>query len=252
MRRERVKYANWVSVRFIIVPTVVAIPFAVGAAFIPALGSLAAVFLLTATYFAYARCVFSPRGRNVQNRMADLLHSHLPGADWEGKVLDIGCGSGSLPIRIAKSHPKVIVLGVDTWGAAWGSSRRLCERNADHQGVAGRVSFEDGDAASLRFDDGSFDAVVSNFVFHEDRSVKDKQKLLEEALRVLKPGGVFAFQDLFLWRRIYGPTDDLLHAVRSWGIETVELVDTSRSPFIPRALKLPFMLGTAGILFGKK
>ena len=97
-----------------------------------------------------------------------------------------------------------------------------------------------------------FDAVVSNFVLHEVRSVRDKRKLLEEVLRVLKPGGVFAFQDLFLWRRVYGPIDDLQATPASWGLRAVGFVDTSGSAFIPRALKLPFMLGTAGILYGKK
>ena len=67
-----------------------------------------------------------------------------------------------------------------------------------------------------------------------------------------KKGGWFVFQDLFLWRLVYGEIDDLLETIRSWGIETVEFVDTSDSDFIPKALKLPFMLGTVGILYGRK
>jgi len=51
---------------------------------------------------------------------------------------------------------------------------------------------------------------------------------------------------------VYGEVDDLLEKIRSWGIETVELVDTSDSDFIPKALKLPFMLGAVGILYGRK
>jgi len=252
MRSEGAEYGNWVSVRFIVVPTAVAIPFAVGAACVPGLGLVAALFLLTAAYFTYARRVLSPRGRRVQDRMVDLVLSRFPGADWEGRVLDIGCGSGALAIRIAKLHPRAAVLGVDTWGAAWGSSQRLCERNVEAEGVGERVSFESASAASLPFDDGSFDAVVSNLVFHEVHGVRDKRRLLAEALRVLRPGGVFVFQDLFLWRRIYGPIDDLLEEMRGWGLGKVELVDTSRSSFIPTALKLPFMLGAAGILYGRK
>lgn len=42
---------------------------------------------------------------------------------------------------------------------------------------------------------------------------------------------------------VYGEIDDLLETIRSWGIETVEFVETSDSGFIPKALKLPFMLG---------
>jgi hypothetical protein len=43
-----------------------------------------------------------------------------------------------------------------------------------------------------------------------------------------------------------------LAAVKSWGVETVAFVDTSSSNFIPTALKLPFMLGTVGIVHGRK
>ena len=89
-------------------------------------------------------------------------------------------------------------------------------------------------------------------MFHEVRNVRDKEKLIEEALRVVKNGGWFVFQDLFLWKRVYGEVDNLLETIRSWGIERVEFVNTSDSDFIPKALKLPFMLGTVGILYGRK
>jgi hypothetical protein len=39
----------------------------------------------------------------------------------------------------------------------------------------------------------------------------------------------FAFQDLFLVKRMYGPVDDLLETMRSWGIEQVEFLDTRHS-----------------------
>jgi len=56
---------------------------------------------------------------------------------------------------------------------------------------------------------------------------------------------------MFLWKRVYGEVDDLLETIKGWGIEKVEFVDTSDSDFIPRTLKLPFMLGTVGILYGR-
>jgi predicted amino acid racemase len=48
-----------------------------------------------------------------------------------------------------------------------------------------------------------------------------------------------------------GIAHDLLKTIRSWGIEEVELLDTSRSPFIPLALKLPLMMATIAILRGR-
>jgi hypothetical protein len=63
---------------------------------------------------------------------------------------------------------------------------------------------------------------------------------------------VFAFQDLFLVKKYYGDVDDLVATIRSWGIEEVAFANTSRSEFIPKALRLPFMLGRIGIIYGKK
>ena len=99
---------------------------------------------------------------------------------------------------------------------------------------------------------GVFDVVVSNLVFHEVRDVADKRLLLKEALRVLKKGGIFVFQDLFLWRRIYGDVDDLIGVIKGWGIAEAHFSPTNAAPFLPTALKLPFMLGAIGIIVGVK
>jgi len=252
VENKTVEYGNWVSLRLVLMPGVLALLLGGSAVFLPPLGIAAGFFLLVSAYFAYARYAFSPKGRDIQAKALDLVLSHVPEGDGEGKALDIGCGSGALAIRIAKRYPNARVVGIDRWSGGWGSSKRLCERNASLEGVAERVSFEAADAASLPFDDEAFDLAVSNFVFHEVRGVRDKRRLLNEALRVVKAGGCFVFQDLFLWRLVYGEIDDLLDTVRSWGVESVEFIDTSGSAFIPRTLKLPFMLGTAGILRGKK
>jgi len=252
MIAEKPDYGNWVSVRLLIVPAVLSLLLGGAAFFLPALGIVAGLFFFCFVYFAYARHAFSPKGRDIQSKILDLALSYIPSWDGEGKVLDIGCGSGALAIQIAKRYPHAQVIGIDSWGAAWESSQRLCEENARHEGVSERVSFERADAASLPFDDESFDLVTSNLVFHEVRRVRDKTKLIREALRVVVNGKGFVFQDLFLWRRVYGVTDDLLELIKGLGVETVELVDTSDAAFIPRALKLPFMLGTVGILYGRK
>ena len=249
---DTAEYGNWVSAKLVAVPGILALLLGAGTFFVGWLGVAAGAFFLISAYFTYARFAFSPKGRDIQAKVLNLVLSNLSRWDGDGKVLDIGCGSGALTIEIAKRYPQARLIGVDTWGADWGSSKHVCQRNAEVEGVAERVSFESADAASLPFDDESFDVLVSNFVFHEVRSVRDKRQLLKEALRVLKKDGWFVFQDLFLWRLIYGETDHLLEAIKGWGVETVELVDTSDSAFIPRALKLPFMLGTVGILYGRK
>ncbi len=104
----------------------------------------------------------------------------------------------------------------------------------------------------MPFENNYFDAAVSNLVFHEVQDTKDKRDVIKEALRVVKKGGTFAFQDLFHEKRIYGDIEDLLETIRNWGVESVEFSSTKDSKFIPKALKLPFMVGTIGIIYGKK
>jgi ubiquinone/menaquinone biosynthesis C-methylase UbiE len=174
--------------------------------------------------------------------------------DWDGKgkALDIGCGNAPLTIKLVKKFPCAEATGIDYWGGMWEYSKSVCERNAASEGVADRVSFQKASASDLPFEDESFDAAVSNLVFHEVSDAKDKRDVIKEALRVVKKGGKFAFQDLFLVKRVYGEVDDLLETIRSWGIERVEFLNTSDSDFIPKSLRLPFMVGTIGILYGEK
>jgi SAM-dependent methyltransferase len=244
-------YGNWVSKRLIYISGLIGVVF-LGASilFLPLI-ILAILFFLVALYFVYARYLFSPWGGNVQSRIWDLVLEHL---EWngEGPALDIGCGNAALTIKLARKYPKASVMGIDYWGAQWDYSKMTCERNAEIEGVKGRVSFQKASASKLPFEDGYFDAVVSNLTFHEVSDAPDKREVIREALRVVKKGGKFAFQDLFLEKRIYGDTDDLVRTIQSWGINKVEFVKTRDAPFIPGALKLPFMVGTMGIISGKK
>lgn len=215
--------------------------------------SLAALFLFFPAflYFLCARRSFSHRGADIQSKVVGLVLSHL---DWNGKgrVLDIGCGNGALAIRIALRYPGATIDAIDYWGARWDYSKAVCERNGQVEGVADRLSFEKASASRLPFEDASFDLVVSNLAFHEVADTRQKSEVVREALRVLKEGGHFVFQDLFLVKSLYGDPDVLMDAIRGWGIKKVELVRTNESPFIPAWLKLPFMIGRIAIIKGEK
>ena len=244
-------YGNWVSMRLIYIPGAVGILFLVLSFLAPVLIVGGVLSIAVSAYFAYARYQFSPRGGNIQARIQTLVLARL---DWDGAghVLDIGCGNAPVSIMLARRFPQARVTGMDYWGGAWAYSKGACERNAEREGVADRVNFQKASASALPVEDESFDAAVSNLVFHEVGDAKDKRDVIKEALRVVKKGGKFAFQDLFLIKRVYGEVDDLLRTIKSWGIESVEFLDSSKSDFIPRALRLPFMVGTLGILYGRK
>jgi SAM-dependent methyltransferase len=251
LKVKKPDYGNWVSIKLLYALGAVSI-FLLGLSFVFLILTVGAVLsILAFVYFAYARYEFSPRGGNLQDQIQELVLKHL---DWngEGQALDIGCGNAPLTIKMAKEFPRAHVTGIDYWGGMWEYSKSACERNAEFESVAGRVKFQKASASALPFEDEVFDAVVSNLVFHEVGDVKDKRDLAKEALRVVKIGGKFAFQDLFLEKRVYGELDDLLETIRSWGVERVEFLDTSHSAFIPRSLRLPFMVGAIGILYGQK
>ena len=248
---EKPDYGNWVSQKLIYVPAVIGLVSLGLTFFFPILIIIAVLFFLIATYFAYARYLFSPRGGNIQFRIRELLLENL---DWdgEGQAIDIGCGNAPLTVQLARKYPKACITGIDYWGESWEYSKSVCEKNAVLEGVEERITFRNSSASKLPFEDASFDLAVSNLTFHEVADVKDKKKVIKEALRVVRKGGRFVFQDLFLWKSVYGEVDELVKTIQSWGIERVEFINTSKADFIPTVLKLPFMVGTIGILRGEK
>jgi ubiquinone/menaquinone biosynthesis C-methylase UbiE len=251
LKVEKPEFSNWVSKKLIIGPGVLFLIFGSLSFWVPILWIIAAFFFLISAYFAYAHYRFSPAGGNIQARILDLLISRL---DWngQGNALDIGCGNGPLTIRLAQKYPEARVTGIDYWEKNWDYSKSVCEQNARVEGVGERVVFQKASASALPFEDGKFDLAVSNLVFHEVRGTKDKRELVREALRVVKKGGRFTFQDLFVEKMLYGEPEDLLKEIRSWGISRVEFVRTCDQAFIPWMLKLPFMVGKIGIIWGEK
>ena len=169
----------------------------------------------------------------IMEQVHRVVLSHLD-FDGEGKILEVGCGSGALTIRSALTWPKAKVIGVDYWGAVYNYSKALCEKNAAREGVASRCVFQHGDAKQLDFPDESFDVVISNYVYHNVMGA-DMQKLLLESLRVLKKGGVFALND-DMKPKMYGDMEGFAQKLRDMGYEEVRLVDIAQVQLIGNAL----------------
>ena len=168
-----------------------------------------------------------------------------------GVGLDVGCGSGALTIACAKKNPGAIMVGCDIWSGPYKSefSKKLCQDNARAEGVA-NVRFEEGNALNLPFEDESFDAVTSNYVYHNIVG-KNKQKLLLETLRVLKKGGVFVIHDLMSKSR-YGDMNKFIEKLKKDGYEDVQVIDTTKGLFMTH--KEAILLGLSGstLLIGRK
>lgn len=169
----------------------------------------------------------------------------------EGGVgLDVGCGSGALTIACAKKNPQGKMVGLDRWGLEYSNySKKLCENNAEAEGVS-NTEFVKGDAVKLDFDDETFDAVTSNYVYHNITGV-NKQKLLRETLRVLKKGGTFAIHDIMSKAR-YGDMEKFMEELKAEGYEEVRMIPTDRGKFVEHRDAVWMELSGSCLLVGRK
>ena len=258
---EKPRYKNWIPVKLVAAVLIAALLLLLVARLMVersgalglALMLLAFAALFLGLYLLRARTALDYEGGGVQGKVLDGVLRHLAKTGWNGrgKALDIGCGSGAMSVKLAKAYPHALVTGLDFWGKGWDYSQKLCEDNARAEGVSARVSFRQGDAAKMPFVDGLFDAAVSNFVFHEVRSQPDKHALVLEALRVLRPGGAFAFQDVFFDRRVYGDIEAFVAALKPH-VSEIHFADTRKPDYAPGFLNTRMVLGNMGLIWGRK
>jgi ubiquinone/menaquinone biosynthesis C-methylase UbiE len=105
-----------------------------------------------------------------------------------GRVLDIGSGTGSLAIEIKRAFPRAEVVGLDPDPKALAIARRKATR------ASMSIQFDRGFADALPYPDASFDVVTSSLMFHH-LPPSDKEQALREVRRVLAPGGRFHMLD---------------------------------------------------------
>ena len=222
---------------------------AVGLVYLPlaAIALLALPFIYIASIISLAAYRFGDQGGGFQNRIHETVIASL---NASGNVLDIGCGSGNLIIKIAMRNSASHV-GLDFWGDDWEYSKSQCERNAQLEHVD-NVRFLKGSASTLPFDSNSIQNVVSCLTFHEVADVTDKTQSIAEALRVLEPKGRFAFFDLFADPSFY-PGLDLVRASIEAARGEIELMTEYRKiEALPFPLDSPKVLKYAVLIVGRK
>lgn len=154
----------------------------------PGLGAVAV--LLCAGFGLYA----SRRGKFVVwARLLDGLR--LEGTE---KILDIGCGRGAVLILAAQRLRTGQAVGIDLWRKddQSGNDPAATLRNAQTEGVADRVSVETADMTHLPFDDAAFDVVVSSMAVHNVRSPSASDQVMDEVVRVVRPGRRLLIADI--------------------------------------------------------
>jgi len=121
------------------------------------------------------------RERTFRSRLVEQVATGQPTA-----VLEIGCGTGSLTVRLAQALPASSVTGLDPDSDALARARA--------KDPMGRIDWYEGTAVGLPMPEHSFDRVVASLVLHH-LTTGEKRAALAEAHRVLRPGGCLHVAD---------------------------------------------------------
>jgi ubiquinone/menaquinone biosynthesis C-methylase UbiE len=119
---------------------------------------------------------------HIQTEVLPSLTQH---AELGDEMLEIGPGPGAATEWLRHRVKRLTVLEIDPEAAA-----KLAEKYAD-----GNVEVVVGDATELSYPDGSFDSVGSFTMLHHVPTIARQNKILAEAFRVLRPGGVLIGSD---------------------------------------------------------
>jgi SAM-dependent methyltransferase len=120
------------------------------------------------------------------------------------QLLDLGCGRGAVLIAAARRLPQGRAVGADRWTSDQSGNRpEVTLANAAAAGVADRVEVHTADMTALPFADGSFDVVTSALAIHNIRNPRGRYLALDEAMRVLRPGGQLLVADPWPMARKY-------------------------------------------------
>ena len=130
------------------------------------------------------------------------------------KILDLGCGTGTLCLKIKKQFPEAEVFALD----ADEKILRMARKKAAKEKV--EIAFEQGFSDHLPFADASFERVVSTLFFHHLAN-QSKRQTLREALRILKPDGELHIAD-------FGAPRNALERLFSHSVQALDAVETTK------------------------
>ncbi|AGL19338.1 type 11 methyltransferase [Actinoplanes sp. N902-109] len=127
-------------------------------------------------------------------RLAGVSRIHEPLLDRAAlhpgqRVLEIGCGTGTLLTACARRHPGIEAVGIDPDAAAL----RRARRKAARAGLS--IRYEQAYAGDLPLPDASVDRVLSALMLHH-LAEDERARALREVRRVLRPGGQLHLLDV--------------------------------------------------------
>jgi len=146
------------------------------------------------------------------------------------RILDLGCGTGTLALLIKRVQPDAEAFGLDA------DPEILARARAKAQAGAIEIRFDEGFSNRLPYKDETFDAVVSTLFFHH-LSPQVKTQTAAEIVRVLRPGGELHVAD-------WGPPSDPVMRAVSISIRLLDGFEPTGDNFSGR---LPAIFEAAGL-----
>ena len=125
---------------------------------------------------------------HLRGRAATMELASAAGLSEGMTVLDVGSGIGG-PARTLAAEFGCMVTGLDLTEEYCRAAEMLTER----VGLSDKVTFRQGNALDMPFDDGTFDLV---WMQHTTMNIEDKERLFGEIRRVLGPGGRLALYEI--------------------------------------------------------
>ena len=138
--------------------------------------------------YLYAMGYMGPFNDDMGRSVCNYISRKFPNFKPE-KIVDLGCTVGHSTLPFAEMFPDAEVHGVDVGEAT------LRYAHARAEGMGLKAHFTQQDAASMNYEDNSFDLVVSHILLHET-SGKAIRDVFKECYRILKPGGFMIHADL--------------------------------------------------------
>jgi ubiquinone/menaquinone biosynthesis C-methylase UbiE len=162
------------------------------------------------------------RERTFRSRLVEQVATGRPTA-----VLEVGCGTGSLTVRLARALPSSSVTGLDP------DSNVLTRARA--KDPTSGIDWIEGTAVGLTMPEHSFDRVVASLVLHH-LTTGEKRAALAEAHRVLRPGGRLHVAD-------WGAPQDAAMKAAFLALRALDGFDRTRAH---ARGELPALIGQAG------
>ena len=153
--------------------------------------------------YLYASGELGDRNEGLGEATVNFIRERFP--DFSpARILDLGCGAGMSTLPLARAFPKSEIHAIDI------AAPMLRYGHARAEALGTPIHFSQQNAAATDFEDGSFDLVLSNLLFHETPQ-KVSRAIVAESHRLLRSGGITVHNDMIGW-----PTEPFQEFMTAW------------------------------------